>query len=543
MNKKLIIALGIIVVVVLAHGSSHSTQHSESEHPYFKQLKNYMQKNVTSKYGQVALSIFIVSFPSIPVFLSLSFLGRVLKKKGDKNNFSSSFLTLLLAFACGTLLGDVMLHILPYLFSQSHSHSHDHHHVEHSHSHLIDNHVHHHDHHLEGVNQKPSGCPFANLFGSGQANAKIPQDAAHAHLHAHDHSLHQEKDLTQNQQQQNQQNNHDHDHNHEEKSSNTQAENQHPHDHEHEHDHGHDHEHAHDHDHNHGHSQGGHKCNDPNHHHHDHDHETPHQEVHIQSQVLKEGGQQILNNQHDHSHDHEHDHGHGHSHSVEEMKVPLMIVGGIIIFIILDYIFMKIHNTSSNKDKKVEQVEEIKKNKKLGEKSKNEDCDEDSDGHDHSHHHHHSHGDGDEHSAVPFLIGDFLHNFTDGLAIGAAYTVSFQMGITSTFVIMIHELPHEIGDFAHLIKKNYSLTKILQTQFLTSLGALIGGFIGLFTGEIYKKELLSLTAGGFLYMCCSQVIPEIQADLRKDHSFKNLISIIISISIGIALMVYVAMLE
>lgn len=114
-NKKLIIVASILLVVVLAHGS-HSHSDTESEHPYFKQLKNYMKKNVTNKYGQVALSIFIISFPSIPVFFSLSFLGRVLKKKGDKNNFSSTLLTLLLAFACGTLLGDVMLHILPYLF-------------------------------------------------------------------------------------------------------------------------------------------------------------------------------------------------------------------------------------------------------------------------------------------------------------------------------------------------------------------------------------------------------------------------------------------
>lgn len=52
------------------------------------------------------------------------------------------------------------------------------------------------------------------------------------------------------------------------------------------------------------------------------------------------------------------------------------------------------------------------------------------------------------------------------------------MGLMSTIVIMIHELPHEIGDFAHLIKYGYPISKILWTQFLTSLGALIGGFAG-----------------------------------------------------------------
>ena len=42
----------------------------------------------------------------------------------------------------------------------------------------------------------------------------------------------------------------------------------------------------------------------------------------------------------------------------------------------------------------------------------------------------------------------------------------------------LHELPHEIGDFAFLVKKGYSLGKILGTQILTSMGALFGGILG-----------------------------------------------------------------
>jgi len=78
-----------------------------------------VETNVSTKQGQVALSIFIVSFPSIPVFFGLSFLGKLLKAKSDKHNFSDKLLNLLLAFACGTILGDVMLHILPFLFSKN----------------------------------------------------------------------------------------------------------------------------------------------------------------------------------------------------------------------------------------------------------------------------------------------------------------------------------------------------------------------------------------------------------------------------------------
>lgn len=45
-----------------------------------------------------------------------------------------------------------------------------------------------------------------------------------------------------------------------------------------------------------------------------------------------------------------------------------MIIGGIVLFIILDYIFMKIHKSSSKKDKKSKSVKVEEK----GDKSKKE---------------------------------------------------------------------------------------------------------------------------------------------------------------------------
>ena len=50
------------------------------------------------------------------------------------------------------------------------------------------------------------------------------------------------------------------------------------------------------------------------------------------------------------------------------------------------------------------------------------------------------------------LAADFSHNFTDGLAIGASYLAGNTIGLITTFTILIHEVPHEIGDFAILIK-------------------------------------------------------------------------------------------
>lgn len=58
------------------------------------------------------------------------------------------------------------------------------------------------------------------------------------------------------------------------------------------------------------------------------------------------------------------------------------------------------------------------------------------------------------------LAADFTHNFTDGLAIGASYIAGNTAGFISTVTILLHEVPHEIGDFAILVQSGYSKRKV-----------------------------------------------------------------------------------
>ena len=48
------------------------------------------------------------------------------------------------------------------------------------------------------------------------------------------------------------------------------------------------------------------------------------------------------------------------------------------------------------------------------------------------------------------VIGDSFHNFADGLAIGAAFTDSWQLGLSTSVAVFCHELPHEFGELMQI---------------------------------------------------------------------------------------------
>ena len=136
------------------------------------------------------------------------------------------------------------------------------------------------------------------------------------------------------------------------------------------------------------------------------------------------------------------------------------------------------------------------------------------------------------------LIGDAIHNFTDGLIIAAAYFVSMPIGIATTLAVLIHEIPQEIGDFGILLYAGYSKKKALLFNFLSALVAVIGAIIGIIFAEkstVFSYIVLPIAAGGFLYIAGSDLIPEIHKQQENKFSFRNLAGILLGILIMYAL--------
>jgi len=113
-----------------------------------------------------------------------------------------------------------------------------------------------------------------------------------------------------------------------------------------------------------------------------------------------------------------------------------------------------------------------------------------------------------------------VHNFIDGLIIGSSFVVSVTFGIATSFAIIMHEIPQEIGDFGVLVYGGLNKNKALFYNFLSAITAVIGTVIGYVlanTSDDFLKLLMPVAAGGFIYIASCDLIPELhkQSDIKK----------------------------
>ncbi|XP_052258944.1 zinc transporter ZIP12-like [Dreissena polymorpha] len=146
--------------------------------------------------------------------------------------------------------------------------------------------------------------------------------------------------------------------------------------------------------------------------------------------------------------------------------------------------------------------------------------------------------------AIMVVIGDAIHNFADGLAIGAAFTESNSLGISTSIAIFCHEFPHELGDFAILLTSGLSFRRALLFNFLSSLTAMIGLYVGLAvsTDPSVRNWIFAVTAGLFLYISLVDMLPQL-LEKRKEKPLTNFIFNNVGIFIGLAIMLLLAVFE
>ena len=121
------------------------------------------------------------------------------------------------------------------------------------------------------------------------------------------------------------------------------------------------------------------------------------------------------------------------------------------------------------------------------------------------------------------LIGDGIHNFTDGLIIAASFVTNFRLGIVTTLAVIFHEIPQEMGDFGILVYGGLKKSRALFFNFICALSAILGALTEYFLSTVTRNIslfLISFTAGGFIYIAASDLIPELHR--QKDTQRANI---------------------
>lgn len=113
---------------------------------------------------------------------------------------------------------------------------------------------------------------------------------------------------------------------------------------------------------------------------------------------------------------------------------------------------------------------------------------------------------------LAILLGDGVHNFTDGLLIASAFMVDSKLGWVTAFAIMTHEIPQEVGDFFILIHSGFSKARAVCYNIISGLASVLGGIAGFYLLDELNWLMpyaFAVAAASFIYIALSDLIPVI----------------------------------
>lgn len=153
-------------------------------------------------------------------------------------------------------------------------------------------------------------------------------------------------------------------------------------------------------------------------------------------------------------------------------------------------------------------------------------------GHDHDHAHDHSHDHADSQAPAPsggswaILTGDSVHCFGDGVLIASAFVADMRLGVVAALAVLMHEVPHHMGDLAVLRQasdnRRMALVKVSLAGGLTALGGVVGFFL-VAQLEAYLPYFLAIASSSFLYVALADLIPQLQKKLSARETLSQIV--------------------
>jgi len=140
------------------------------------------------------------------------------------------------------------------------------------------------------------------------------------------------------------------------------------------------------------------------------------------------------------------------------------------------------------------------------------------------------------------LVANGFDNFTHGLAVAGSFVISFRIGILTTIAILLHEIPHEIADFAILLRAGFNPWSAAKAQLYTAGVGLFGAIFTLSVDSMQSMGnltwwILPFTSGCFINIALTNLLP----DLVKEEDPKEAVKQFLGIILGIGVMAFVSM--
>ena len=156
--------------------------------------------------------------------------------------------------------------------------------------------------------------------------------------------------------------------------------------------------------------------------------------------------------------------------------------------------------------------------------------------HDHAHAHpgHEAHGHGRNAGGWAVLAGDSVHCFGDGILIASAFMADLQLGVIAALAVMVHEVPHHMGDLVVLRlstgNRRAALLKVTLAGAITALGGLVGYWLVEQLHD-YLTYFLVVASGSFIYVALADLIPQLQKRLALRETLAQISWLLVGIAL------------
>lgn len=119
------------------------------------------------------------------------------------------------------------------------------------------------------------------------------------------------------------------------------------------------------------------------------------------------------------------------------------------------------------------------------------------------------------------LLGIGFHSLVDGLTIGVAFQINFNVGLLTSLAIVFHKISEGSCLYTLLLGGRFSPNRSLIFSWLVALATPLGALLAYFFIEQFTGQtlgwFLAAAAGTFIYISASDLVPM----THKNHGWAN----------------------